>query len=76
MITDGTKWHYLRGKMSVLLRGVTSKHVGDFYCVNCFHILQKKNLKSIIMYVKIMIIAMQKCLKKIIKYWNTTMEKS
>ena len=23
--------------MSALLRGVTSKHVGDFYCLNCFH---------------------------------------
>ena len=30
MITDGTKWHYLTGKTSVLLGGVTSKHVGDF----------------------------------------------
>ena len=23
--------------MPALLRGVTSKHVGDFYCLNCFH---------------------------------------
>ena len=38
MITDGKKWHYLVVKsLSALLRGVTSKHVGDFYCLNCFH---------------------------------------
>ena len=23
--------------MSALLRGISSKHVGDFYCLNCFH---------------------------------------
>ena len=23
--------------MSVLLRGITSNHAGDFYCLNCFH---------------------------------------
>ena len=23
--------------MSALLRGITSKHDGDFYCLNCFH---------------------------------------
>ena len=38
MITDGKKWHYLAVKtLSALLRGITSKHVGDFYCLNCFH---------------------------------------
>ena len=32
------KWHYLAVKsLSALLRGVTSKHVGDFYCLNSFH---------------------------------------
>ena len=37
MITDGKKWHYLTVKKnSALLRGITSKHVGDFYCLNCF----------------------------------------
>ena len=39
MITDGTgNWHYLAVKsISGLLRGVTSNHNGDFYCLNCFH---------------------------------------
>ena len=23
--------------MSTLLKGITSKHKGDFYCLNCFH---------------------------------------
>ena len=38
MITDDTKWHYLAVKsLSALLRGITSNHNGDFYCLNCFH---------------------------------------
>ena len=38
MITDGTgNWHYLAIKrISGLLRGITSNHNGDFYCLNCF----------------------------------------
>ena len=37
MITDGEKWHYLAVKsLSALLKGVTSNHKGDFYCLNCF----------------------------------------
>ena len=37
MITDGEKWHYLAVKsLSALFRGITSKHEGDFYCLNCF----------------------------------------
>ena len=37
MITDGEKWHYLAVKcLFALLRGITSKHEGDFYCLNCF----------------------------------------
>ena len=39
MITDGgTNWHYLAVKnISGWLRGITSNHKGDFYCLNCFH---------------------------------------
>ena len=39
MITDrNTNWHYLAVKrISGLLRGLTSNHNGDFYCLNCFH---------------------------------------
>ena len=44
MITDGKKWHYLTvKKFSALLRGVTSKHVGDFYCLNCFLLYRTEN---------------------------------
>ena len=60
MITDGEKGHYLVVKsLSALLRGITSNNNGDFYCLNCFHSFTTKiNLKSIKMYLKIMIIAM------------------
>ena len=38
MIADGKKWHYLTVKsLSALLRGITSNHKEDFYCLNCFH---------------------------------------
>ena len=44
MITDGEKWHFLVVKnLSGLLRGVTSNHHGDFYCLNCFHSYSTKN---------------------------------
>ena len=39
MITDDdNRWHYLAVKsLPTLLRGITSNHHGDFYCLNCFH---------------------------------------
>ena len=39
MIIDGTtNWHYLAIKnLSGLLRGITSNHNGDFYCLDCLH---------------------------------------
>ena len=39
MITDdGKSWHYLAAEsLATLLRGTTSNHQGDFYCLNCFH---------------------------------------
>ena len=39
MITDDdNRWHYLAVKsLSTLLRGATSNHHADFYCLNCFH---------------------------------------
>ena len=44
MITDGEKWHYLAVKnLSGLLKGITSTHEKDFYCLNCFHSYRKKN---------------------------------
>ena len=38
MITDdGKRWHYLAVKsLTILLRGITSNHHRDFYCLNCF----------------------------------------
>ena len=44
IITDGEKWHYLTVKnLSGLLRGITSTHKEDFYCLNCFHLYRTKN---------------------------------
>ena len=38
MTTNGEKWHYLAvKKLSALFKGITAKHKGDFYCLNCFH---------------------------------------
>ena len=38
------QWHYLAlKKLSALLRGITSKHHGNFYCPNCFHSFAIKN---------------------------------
>ena len=60
MITDAKKWHYLAVKsLSALLRGITSNHVGDFYCLNCFYSYRtEKNLKSMKKNVMVMIIFM------------------
>ena len=30
-------------KLSALLRVILSKHDGDFYCLNCFHLFRTKN---------------------------------
>ena len=44
MITDGEKWHYLVVKnLSGLLKGITSTHRKDFYCLNCFHSYRTKS---------------------------------
>ena len=54
------KWHYLAVKnLSRLLRGITSNHNGDFYCLNCFHSHHTKiDLKNMKEYVTIMITVM------------------
>ena len=64
MISDGQKWHYLVIKnLSRLLRGITSNHKEDFYCLNCFHFYRTDNkLEAHKKYVKTMIVVMQKCL--------------
>ena len=71
MITNGERWHYIALKsvrtddgfnrpirsFSRLFRGITANHYGDFYCL--------KDMKYCVI---IMIIAMQKCLPKVIKH--------
>ena len=48
MISNGEKWHYLAVKMlSALLRGITSKHYGDFYCLNCVHSFRTKKTNKL-----------------------------
>ena len=44
MVTNGEKWHYLAvTSLSGLLRGITSNHNGDFYCLNCFYTYTTRN---------------------------------
>ena len=44
MIPNREGWHYLEvKKLSELLRRMTSKHHGDFYCLNCFHSFATEN---------------------------------
>ena len=39
-----TKWHYFTLKtLSSLLREITLKNNGDFYCLNCRHSFRTKN---------------------------------
>ena len=55
MISNGENWHYLVvNNLPGLLKGITSNHKEDFYCLNCFHSYRTKNkLESIKKYVKI-----------------------
>ena len=45
MITDdGENWHYLWvKKLFALLRGISSNHNGDVYCMNCFKAFRTKS---------------------------------
>ena len=44
MISNGENWHYLSVKsLSRLLRGISSNHDGDYYCLNCFHSYRTEN---------------------------------
>ena len=53
----GTIWHYTAIKsIPALLHGITSKHNGDYYCLNCFRSYRTaKNLLNMKIYVIIMI---------------------
>ena len=49
MITNSKKSHYFAvTNLSTLLKGISSNHKEDFYClIYLFHIHQKINLKNI-----------------------------
>ena len=69
MISNGENWHYLATKsLSRLLRGISSNHDGNYYCLNCFHSYRTENKLNVHKkkYVKIMNIVIQKCLVLII----------
>ena len=57
ILNEEKQWHYHAVKeLSALLRGKTSKHHGDFYCLNCLHSLAtEKNLNPLKYHVKIKI---------------------
>ena len=43
MIPNREKWHYLAVKKLIsLLRRITSKIYGDYYCLKCFHSFRSK----------------------------------
>ena len=43
-LVKGRQWHYLTVKnLSALLRGTTSKHHCDFYCLNSLHSFATKS---------------------------------
>ena len=43
MILNGEGWHDLTVKKLSVLRRITSKHLGDFSCLNCLHSFRTKN---------------------------------
>ena len=68
MISNGENWHYLAVKrLSRLLRGISSNHDGDYYCLNCFHSYRTENKLNVHKkFVKITNIVILKCLALII----------
>ena len=44
MMSNVENWHYLAIRsLSRLLRGISSDHDGDYYCLNCFHSYRTEN---------------------------------
>ena len=44
MISNGENWHYLVVKIfSGLLRGISSNHNSDYYCLSCFPSYRTEN---------------------------------
>ena len=60
LVFDGKKWHiYSVQNLLKLIRGVTSNHNGDPYCLSCLHSFRAKNvLKNMKDYVISMITVM------------------
>ena len=56
IITNSEKWHLAVKSLSRLLRGITSNHNNDHYCMNCLHSFRKKHENHMKMYVKIIIL--------------------
>ena len=55
--------------LSALLRGITSKHYGGFYCLNCFFSFAEENKREChVKYTKIKTFATLQCLLKTQKY--------
>ena len=68
MTSNGENWHYLAVRsLSGLLRGISSNHDGDYYCLNCFHSYRTENKLNVHKkYVKITNTVILKCLVLII----------
>ena len=48
MISNGENWHYLAVKnLSGLLRGISSNHNSDYYCLNCFQSYRTENKHNV-----------------------------
>ena len=44
-VCDGKKWqNYPLQSLSKLLGGITSNHIGDFYCFGCLNSFRTKNV--------------------------------
>ena len=72
MIPNGEEWHYLEViKLSALLRGITSKHHGDFDCLNCLpSFATEKKFESHKKVCQNKYFLIQLCLLKTLKYQN------
>ena len=47
MIANGEEWYYLAVKKLFAFLGIkTSKHHGDFYCLNCLHYFAATNKRE------------------------------
>ena len=46
-LPNGEGWHYVTVKeLRALLRGITFKHLGNFYCLDCLHLFATENKRK------------------------------